>query len=193
MKRRDFIKNVVVGTAGLAIASPLLAAGNRKSAGKETHSRKSGIKASAGNWPVAVCTWNLKNAVAKAGEVLKSGGNSLDAVEQGTMVEEADETNMSVGKGGRPDRDGHVTLDACIMNKNGDYGAVAYLQNIVHPISVARKVMEKTPHAILAGAGALQFAKEQGFTEENLLTEASEKAWKEWLQKSEYKPVINIE
>jgi hypothetical protein len=114
-------------------------------------------------------------------------------VEQGCRIEEADETGQTVGKGGLPDRDGNVTLDACIMDKHGNCGAVVYLQNVVHAVSVARKVMEETPHVILAGKGAEQFAYELGFPKENLLTDASKKAWEEWKKTSEYKPIINID
>ena len=117
----------------------------------------------------------------------------MDAVEQGCRVEEADATGQSVGKGGLPDRDGHVTLDACIMDQHGNCGSVVYLENIVHAVSVARKVMEDTPHVMLAGEGAKQFAISEGFEIEDLLTEASKKAWEDWKIKSEYKPIINIE
>jgi isoaspartyl peptidase/L-asparaginase-like protein (Ntn-hydrolase superfamily) len=117
----------------------------------------------------------------------------LDAVEAGARVPEGDPLETSVGLGGLPDRDGRVTLDACIMDEHGNCGSVAFLQHIVHPISVARKVMEKTPHVMLAGDGALQFALANGFKKEKLLTRESEKAWKEWMKKSEYKPVANIE
>jgi N4-(beta-N-acetylglucosaminyl)-L-asparaginase len=143
--------------------------------------------------PLVIATWNVKNATAKAWEVLQDGGTALDAVEQGCMVEEADETGQSVGKGGLPDRDGHVTLDACIMDQHGNCGSVVYLENIVHAVSVARKVMEDTPHVILAGKGAKEFAIAQGFKVEDLLTEASKKAWEESKIKSEYKPILNIE
>ncbi|MDQ3535732.1 MAG: N(4)-(beta-N-acetylglucosaminyl)-L-asparaginase, partial [Bacteroidota bacterium] len=94
---------------------------------------------------------------------------------------------------GHPDRDGRVTLDACIMDENGNCGAVAFLEHIKHPISVARLVMERTPHVMLVGEGALIFAIEQGFEKENLLTVESENDWKKWLETSEYKPLINIE
>lgn len=117
----------------------------------------------------------------------------MDAVEAGVKVPEGDLTERSVGYGGRPDRDGRVTLDACIMDEFSNIGSVACLEHIKHPISVARAVMEKTPHVMLVGDGALQFSLSQGFKKENLLVEASEKEWKEWLKKSEYKPVINIE
>ncbi|MFP4092018.1 MAG: isoaspartyl peptidase/L-asparaginase family protein, partial [Cyclobacteriaceae bacterium] len=114
------------------------------------------------------------------------------AVEAGVRVTEA-EDNLSVGYGGLPDREGKVTLDACIMDEKGECGAVAFLEDIKHPVSVARMVMEKTPHVMLVGEGAKQFALAQGFKEENLLTERAEKLWKEWLVEANYKPIINIE
>ena len=152
------------------------------------------LKAKAANVPIVISTWDFGIAAnADAWKVLSAGGRALDAVEQGVWVPEADEKNQSVGYGGLPDRDGHVTLDACIMDELGNCGAVLALEHIKHPISVARKVMEKTPHVMLAGEGALQFALEQGFKKENLLTASSEKAWKEWLKTAKYSPTINIE
>jgi isoaspartyl peptidase/L-asparaginase-like protein (Ntn-hydrolase superfamily) len=147
-----------------------------------------------GNIPMVISTWNHGyEANEAAWKVLESGGSAVDAVEQGVRVPEADPDNISVGYGGLPDRDGHVTLDACIMKGNGECGSVCFLENIKHPISVARLVMDKTPHVMLSGEGALQFALENGFVEEDLLTEKSKQAWKEWLKTSEYDPVINIE
>ncbi len=142
---------------------------------------------------MVIATWDVPNATARAWEILSTNGNALDAVEQGVRVEEADESNQSVGKGGRPDRDGNVTLDACIMDKDGNCGSVVYLQHIVHAVSVARKVMEDTPHVILAGKGAEMFAYEKGFEKTDLLTEKSRKEWLEWKKTSHYQPVINIE
>ncbi|CAN5372265.1 N(4)-(beta-N-acetylglucosaminyl)-L-asparaginase [soil metagenome] len=145
------------------------------------------------NFPLAIATWNFPNATIRAGQMLDSGASALDAVEQGVMIEEANLKNTTVGKGGAPDREGNVTLDASIMGPDGNAGAVVYFRNNTHALSVARKVMEETPHVILAGAGADQFAREQGFESENLLTPSSEQAYKEWLIKKEYKPIINIE
>ena len=110
-----------------------------------------------------IATWNVPNATEAAYNVLNNGGSVLDAVEQGCRVEEANEQGQSVGIGGLPDRDGNVTLDACIMNSEGDYGAVVYLQNIKHPISVARKVMEETPHVIMAAVGQEKLPSSRGF------------------------------
>lgn len=143
--------------------------------------------------PLVIATWNNKKAVETAWDVLKSGGRALDAVEAGARIPESDPEDTSVGYGGFPDRDGFVTLDACIMDELGNAGSVVFLEKIMHPISVARRVMEKTPHVILAGAGAHQFAIEQGFKEENLLTEKAQKALDAWRIKSEYKPKINVE
>lgn len=144
--------------------------------------------------PVVIATWgpNTK-ATAAAWEVLSKGGRALDAVEAGARVPEADPEDSSVGYGGLPDRDGNVTLDACIMDELGNAGSVNFLQHIMHPISVARRVMEKTPHVMLSGEGALQFALQEGFKKENLLTDSARQAWEAWKVKSEYKPVINIE
>ncbi|MBX7125740.1 MAG: N(4)-(beta-N-acetylglucosaminyl)-L-asparaginase [Cyclobacteriaceae bacterium] len=144
--------------------------------------------------PVVLSTWNFgQGANAEAWKVLAAGGRALDAVEKGVQVPEGDPLETSVGYGGLPDRDGRVTLDSCIMDEAANCGAVACLEHIMHPISVARRVMEKTPHVLLVGDGALQFALAQGFKKENLLTAASEKAWREWLKKAEYKPIANIE
>lgn len=145
------------------------------------------------NKPLVISTWNNVKANDAAWAVLEKNGNALDAVEAGVKIPEADPNDRSVGYGGRPDRDGKVTLDACIMNPEGDCGSVVFLEHIKHPISVARKVMENTPHVMLAGEGALKFALESGFKKENLLTEASEKEWQAWLKTADYKPVINIE
>jgi N4-(beta-N-acetylglucosaminyl)-L-asparaginase len=140
--------------------------------------------------PLVISTWapNVK-ANAQAWTVLEKGGRAVDAVEWGVQVPEADPSDMSVGYGGLPDRDGKVTLDACIMDEQGNCGAVMFLEGIMHPIKVARLVMEKTPHVQLVGEGALQFALANGFKIENLLTPEAEKAWKAWLKESKYDPM----
>lgn len=144
--------------------------------------------------PIVISTWiHGMQANAGAWEVLTKGGKAIDAVQKGVMVVESDAENQSVGLGGLPDRDGIVTLDACIMDENNRCGAVACLQNIENPIAVARKVMDETPHVLLVGEGALQFALEKGFKSVNLLTEKSKKDWEAWKVKSKYQPVINSE
>lgn len=144
--------------------------------------------------PIVVSTWNHGLEANKvAWKILRENGKALDAVEQGVRVTESDPDNMSVGLGGLPDRDGKVTLDACIMDHESNCGAVAFLQDIENPISVARKVMEETPHVMLAGDGALTFALEKGFEKTNLLTDKAKEAWQNWLKESDYQPVINSE
>lgn len=143
--------------------------------------------------PMVIATWKNEKATSAAHQALVQSGKALDAVEAGARIPEADPNDTSVGYGGYPDRDGHVTLDACIMDHKGNAGAVTFLQHIMHPISVARKVMEKTPHVMLSGQGALEFALAEGFKKENLLTERAKKAWEEWKKTSKYQPVINIE
>lgn len=144
--------------------------------------------------PIIISTWKHgipANEV--AWKIIQEGGRALDAVEQGVKVSEADPEVGSVGYGGLPDRDGNVTLDACIMDETGNCGSVSFLQHIKHPISVARKVMEATPHVMLSGAGALQFALEQGFQKEDLLTEKARERWETWKKEAQYKTKINSE
>ncbi len=145
-------------------------------------------------YPVFASTWDFGVAANDAAVAkLAAGGTLIDAVEAGARVPEADLSNHSVGKGGYPDRDGHVTLDAVIMDDRGHVGAVAALEDITHAVSVARAVMERTPHTFLVGEGARQFALANGFGAENLLTPEAEQAWRDWLRTSQYKPVPNIE
>ncbi len=143
---------------------------------------------------VIVSTWDFGAAAnAAAFAKLGAGGTLIDAVEAGAMVPEADPTNHSVGYAGYPDRDGHVTLDAVIMDDAGGVGAVAALENTIHAISVARRVMERTPHTFLVGEGATRFARDQGFPQQSLLTPESEKAWRDWLKTAKYQPEANSE
>ncbi len=146
---------------------------------KPTFSENFGnVKKKTARKPVVISTWNHGIAANEAAwKVLSTNGRALDAVELGVRVTEADPKISSVGYGGLPDRDGRVTLDACIMDENLNGGSVACIEHIKHPISVARLVMEKTPHVMLVGEGALQFALQNGFKKKNLLTESSRKAW----------------
>lgn len=137
---------------------------------------------------MTIATWPNEGATAAAWEVLASGGYALDAVEAGARVPEADPMDSSVGYGGLPDRDGHVTLDACIMDEKGNAGSVTFLENILHPISVARRVMEKTPHVMLTGEGALQFAIAEGFPQQEMLTDKARAAWEKWKADNNYQP-----
>lgn len=192
MKRRKFIQNASLTGIGVVAGAAAISCENKKDTSNKVTPLSNPIKSSTIT-PVVIATWNVPAATAKAWEVIQNGRTALEAIEQGCMVEEANAEGQSVGIGGLPDRDGKVTLDACIMNKQGNYGAVVCMQNIIHPISVARKVMEDTPHVILAGKGAEEYAVSIGFKRESLLTEASKKAWEKWKKTSLYKPIINIE
>jgi len=170
--RRGFIHSSLLGSFGLTLSSGTI------SMHKGQDEPADAIK---NDFPIVVSTWPHGLDANKAAlEVLSGGGSSLDAVEKGVMVSEADPLITSVGYGGLPDASGNVTLDACIMDEKGNCGSVAYLKNIMHPISVARLVMDKTPHVMLAGQGALDFARENGFREENLLTDQARLAWEQW-------------
>jgi N4-(beta-N-acetylglucosaminyl)-L-asparaginase len=147
--------------------------------------------------PVVLSTWiHGLEANKAAWEVLSKGGSALDAVEKGVRVTESDLTNRSVGIGGRPDRDGHVTLDACIMDHDGRCGAVGFLEGIAHPISVARAVMERTQHVMLVGDGAKKFALEQRFSTIKTPLPEVKKEWQEWRKENKdlfKRPEINHE
>lgn len=131
--------------------------------------------------PIVLSTWRHGLPANEAAwKILDSGGNAIDAVESGARVTEADPAVLSVGIGGLPDREGKVTLDACIMNEAGDCGSVAFLQDIQHPVSVARLVMEKTPHVMLVGEGARKFALQHGLEETELLTGRAREEWRKW-------------
>ena len=144
--------------------------------------------------PVVVSTWDSGLAAnAGAWPILEKSGRALDAVEAAGRAAE-NEINCCVGLGALPDRDGRVTLDACIMDERANIGAVSFLERIKHPVSVARKIMETTPHVLLSGEGAQQFALKNGFPlESGVLSPESEKSYKDWLKKSEYKPGVNVE
>ena len=165
MKRRDFIKSSAIS---LVASSSILT---------QCDNPIKKVK----NDPIVLSTWDHGIPANNAAiSIINKNGSSLEAVEAGVRVTEADPLSQSVGLGGRPDKDGHVTLDACIMDSDGNAGSVAFLRDIKHPISVARKVMEQTDHVMLVGKGAKKFALEKGFKEENLLTDKSREEWLQW-------------
>lgn len=172
--RRDFLQSSLLAAGALAV--PRVARSATVSGAKVVSTWDFGVGANAAAWPL-----------------LARGGSALDAVEAGARWAEADLCNPTVGRCGNPDRDGVLTLDASIMDGDGRCGAVAALQDILHPVSVARAVMEKTPHVMLVGEGAQQFALAQGFPKQALLTDEARKAWREWLKTGEYRPQINAE
>ncbi|MBT5508090.1 MAG: N(4)-(beta-N-acetylglucosaminyl)-L-asparaginase [Flammeovirgaceae bacterium] len=178
MKRRDFIKKSTLFSSAYALP---------KSSNPNDFDLSNPE-------PVVISTWDhglFANRV--SWDILAAGGKSLDAVEEGVRVVESDPNIRTVGMGGYPDREGIVTLDACIMDYESNCGSVAFLRDIVNPISVARKVMEETPHVMLVGEGAKKFALKKGFKEINLLTDLSRKEWNSWKTSSKYESIINIE
>ena len=187
-RRKFIIETITAASAAVVSLHPAA-----KSLTKGINTLKEKIDAgNAIEKPVVISTWDFGiRANAEAWKILSNSGRALDAVEKGVMIIEADPSITSVGYGGLPDRDGFVTLDACIMDELGNAGSVAFLQHIMHPVSVARMVMEKTPHVMIVGGGALQFALANGFKKKNLLTKESKEAWLNWLKESKYRPVIN--
>lgn len=187
--RRTFLKTAALGAA----VGPSLLGGCGPESGPAAEPRdRSGTNPVR---PVAISTWEHgQPANTAAWEILNRGGRALDAVEAGVRVPEGDPRVMTVGYGGYPDRYGKVTLDACIMDETGRCGSVAFLRDIKHPVSVARKVMELTPHVMLVGEGALDFALQNGFQREDLLTPEAKAAWEKWKEENgETRPLINIE
>lgn len=176
--RRKFLQSSIFSSFGLLLGRKLTAAPYPNITGN----------------PIVISTWDAGLAAnAGAWKILGNNGRALDAVEAGVRVTE-DSINCCVGLGANPDRDGFVTLDACIMDELSNCGSVAFLERIKHPISVARRVMEKTPHVMLVGSGAQQFAVAEGFPlEEQKLSDDARRTYEQWLKKSEYKPIINIE
>jgi isoaspartyl peptidase/L-asparaginase-like protein (Ntn-hydrolase superfamily) len=185
MKRRNFLK-LGAATGILSLIEPA------KAANVVATSASGSVKG-----PIVLSTWiHGLDANKAAWEVLKNGGSALDAVEKGVRVTESDITNRSVGIGGRPDRDGHVTLDACIMDERSRCGSVACLEGIAHPISVARAVMEKTQHVMLVGDGARQFALDYGFDTIKTPIPEVKKDYEKWKKENKdlfKKPEINHE
>ncbi|MCF8241928.1 MAG: N(4)-(beta-N-acetylglucosaminyl)-L-asparaginase [Melioribacteraceae bacterium] len=173
--RRKFIKSGIVLSSGIALSNST-AASILSTKAKDQKS----------SFPIAISTWSHGVPATKAAyDYLSNGKNILDAIETGIHTAESNPEIMSVGYGGFPDAEGNVTLDASIMDKNGNAGSVAYLKNIKHPISVARLVMEKTDHVMLVGEGAKQFALSHGFKEENLLSDAAKADWLRWKHEQE--------
>lgn len=177
--RRSFLFKSTLAVAGVGLSNISLAS----------------FSGSGSQLPVVISTWKHGIPANKAAwQILTAGGYALDAVEAGVRVAEADPAVTSVGYGSVPDAKGRVTLDASIMDEKGNAGSVAYLQHILHPISVARLVMEKTPHVMLSGKGALQFALQNGFKREKLLTHEMRKRWKAWVASGKgFHPEINFE
>lgn len=192
--RREFLRqSTLVGLgAGIVVSSACQSESSK--AGPNDKDKSDTSHPITKTKPIVVSTWNHGVAANNsAWEVLEEDGYALDAVEKGVRVAESDPEVRSVGLGGLPDRNGLVSLDACIMDEQYKCGSVAFLQEIENPVSVARKVMENTPHVMLVGKGAQDFAIQNGFSKTQLLTEKSKQDWLDWKEKSQYQPEINME
>jgi len=177
--RRRFLEGSLRSTGAVLLAGSLPAA-----CSSMPESREEIVKADdLVRTRVIVSTWKMGRAANEVAwtTLVDGAGHPLDACEAGVRVTEADPTTTSVGYGGRPNADGVVELDSSIMRGDTlECGSVAALQNIRHPVTVARAVMEQTPHVLLVGDGALQFARGLGIEEQEMLTEASREAWEAW-------------
>jgi N4-(beta-N-acetylglucosaminyl)-L-asparaginase len=194
-ERRRFLQSGLMSAAALALPVGV-AAGTRVADGgaNAADAADAGTPPLPAVRPRIVSTWDFGvGANQAAWRTLQAGGSALDAVEAGARWAEADLCNASVGHCGNPDRDGVLTLDASIMDGDGRCGAVAAIEDILHPVSVARAVMERTPHVLLVGEGAQQFAVEQGFEKKRLITSEAEQRWRDWLKTSDYRPRANSE
>lgn len=172
VSRRGFIKSIAAALPAVTAFPALVTSKTRARA------------RAAGKLPVLVCSrgaeWGMKTN-APGWEILKSGGGLMDAIEKSANVTELDPEDMSVGYGGLPNEEGVVQLDAsCMHGPTYKAGAVACLEGVKTPSSVARLVMERTDHMLLVGAGAQRFAIAHGFQIENLLTEKARLAWLKW-------------
>lgn len=189
--RRSFIRRASSLAGGVGIGMGWNLALSKANGSREIPNAPSALS---GNSAAMVSTWNHGIPANESGfQALSNGGTALDMIEAGARTVEADASGQSVGLGGLPDRDGHVTLDACIMDELQNAGSVCFVQDVAHPISLARSVMENTPHVMLAGAGAEQYARELKMPKTPLLTAASKEAWEKWRVDSNYAPVINRE
>jgi N4-(beta-N-acetylglucosaminyl)-L-asparaginase len=187
--RREFLRTGIAGAAALMAGC---GANDGDGAVSGVNDKAGSPAADPGR--IVLATWDHGiPAVEQAWRTLEAKGSALDAAEQGVMVTESDLGNRSVGLGGTPDRDGRTTLDACIQDHDGRCGAVACLEHIEHPISVARAIMERTPHVMLVGEGAHTWALANGFTHREVDLPEVRKAYAEWLRTSDYAPVVNRE
>jgi N4-(beta-N-acetylglucosaminyl)-L-asparaginase len=183
LNRRSFLFTSAVSAAALALSSF-----TEKKKPKKTTSAK---RYTGG---LVLSTWNHGIAANEAAWLkLKEGGNATDMAENGVRVTENDIHNQSVGLSGMPDRDGHTTLDACIMDKLGRAGSVCFAEKIPNPVTIARLVMEKTPHVMIVGEGAQKLSLEHGIPLSDFVNPKTQEEYKKWLEKSEYKPIINVE
>ena len=190
IKRRDFIQ----GAALAGLSAPLIgreafaqgaSSQNARPGSASPMARPVVISSANGaNVPKRGVTPAGINCIARAMEIIKAGGDTLDAVIAGVNIVEDDPDDTSVGYGGLPNEEGDVELDSCVMHgPSRRAGAVASLRHIKNPSKVAKVVLERTDHILLVGEGALRFALKHGFKKEELLTEESREAWLRWKER----------
>lgn len=174
LSRREFVSSMsVLGAAGAALSAAASQALSQPAAAAKP--------GGAFTRPVAIASGNGLAAVARALEILRAGGDPLDAAVEGVRIVEDDPNDHSVGLGGLPNEEGIVELDSSVMHgPTHRAGSVAALRNIKNPAAVAREVARRTDHVMLVGEGALKFALRMGFKEENLLTEEVREMWLKW-------------
>lgn len=145
--------------------------------------------------PLILSTWSFgRRANAAAWEQFSRGGSALDAVEAAGRDAEADPENHTVGYSGYPDASGRVSLDASVMLSPARRGSVACIRRYMHPVSIARRVMEVTPHVLLVGSDADDFARAQGFVETVLISDRARAEWQKWRESARPAgPIANIE
>jgi N4-(beta-N-acetylglucosaminyl)-L-asparaginase len=181
--RRKFLGNAAFGIGAVALGSNAATLGSALNDSKlaqvtEVRSTASTHRATP---PLVIASANGVAAVTKAVEVLRTGGDTLDAVIAGVNIVELDPKDNSVGYGGLPNERGDVELDASVMHgPTRRAGAVAAIRGVKTPSKVAKMVLERTDHILLVGQGAREFATAHGFEDVNLLTEESRIAWLRW-------------
>lgn len=180
MSRRELVQAAGATLAGLGIPVAQAAADQQSAPASKPASQPTEFKPNV-NRPIVISSANGIVSVARAVEQMRAGKDPLDAVVAGINIVEDDPKDHSVGYGGLPNEDGVVELDSSVMDgRTHKAGAVASLQRIKNPSSVALLVMRRTDHVLLVGEGALKFARAHGFQEQELLTEESRRIWLKW-------------
>src|SRR5712692_5692987 len=182
--RRKFFLTSLAGSAAAGMSN--LFGGTSASAGGSSGAFAA-TPAAQGKRPLIISSANGVKALGRGMEILKKGGDALDAVVAAVTIVEDDPNDDSVGYGGLPNEEGEVELDASVMHgPTGRAGSVASVRRIKNVARLAKTVMERTNHVMIVGDGARRFAVAQGFEEMNLLTEHSRKIWLAWKASSSF-------
>src|SRR5712672_3342807 len=176
--RRKFFLTSLAGSAAATVTNLLT---SPKPAAAATNGARASVPAAQGKRPLIISSANGVNALGRGMDILKKGGDTLDAVVAAVTVVEDDPNDDSVGYGGLPNEQGEVELDASVMHgPTHRAGSVASVRRIKNVARLAKTVMERTNHVMIVGDGARRFAVDEGFEEMNLLTEHSRKVWLAW-------------